>query len=150
MFRVLFAALLICGGIFIAPPARANTNSPTGSWLTANGQAVIAIAPCGPALCGHIAGIALHNPADPQPRDWRGQPQCGDAIIIANPSDTPDRWVGTVTDPRSGNVFHATLTMRDGTLHMRGYAGLPLFGETQIWTRYTGQIRTGCIITDVE
>lgn len=147
MFRALFAALLLCGGIFLAPTAMADTGTPTGSWLTANRQAVITIAPCGTSICGHIAGITLDNPTDPQPRDWRGQPQCGDEIIAAAPvQDTLDKWRGTITDPRSGNVYHATLTLRDGTLHLRGYVGLSLFGQTQVWTRYDGQIRTGCLI----
>lgn len=147
MLRRLCAALLVWGGIVMAGAAQAGTSSPTGRWLTASRDAVISIAPCGNGLCGHIAGIKLDNPTDPQPLDWRGQPQCGDDIIAMTPTDSPDKWHGTITDPRNGSVWQATLTIRDGALHLRGYVGVPLFGETQTWTRYGGQISTGCLIT---
>jgi uncharacterized protein (DUF2147 family) len=152
VLRKLFAALAFCGSLVMSPAAMAGTETPTGSWLTADHSAVIAIAPCGMGLCGYIAGIRLDHPTDPQPRDWRGQPQCGDMIIAALPAaDNPYKWRGTVTDPRNGSVYHATLTLReDGTLRLRGYVGVPLFGQTQSWTRYTGQIRTGCLITTEE
>lgn len=147
MLRQLFTALAFCGGLFFAPTAKADTL--TGSWLTANHQAVIAIAPCGPGLCGFIAGVRLDHPTDPQPRDWRGQPQCGDMMISVLPvSGNPNRWRGTVTDPRDGNVYQATLTLRDGSLRLHGFVGVPLFGATQTWTRYAGQVPTGCLITD--
>ncbi len=149
MFRAVFAALLICGGIFFGSAPRAHADSPEGSWLTASGRAVVVIAPCGQdAICGHIAGTLLDNPAEPTPQDWRGQPQCGEVIISAQAAqDTPNKWHGTITDPRSGKIWHATLTLRDGHLLLRGYVGLPVFGQTQAWTPYTGQIRTGCRIT---
>jgi uncharacterized protein (DUF2147 family) len=125
--------------------------TPTGSWLTANHQAVISIAPCGEGVCGYIAGVRLDHPTDPQPRDWRGQPQCGDMMISALPvAGNPDKWRGTVTDPRNGNTYHATLWLQDGNLHLHGYVGMPLFGATQTWTPYSGQIRTGCLITTEE
>jgi 2',3'-cyclic-nucleotide 2'-phosphodiesterase / 3'-nucleotidase len=152
ILRKLLAALGFCGSLFMAPAAQAGSVTPAGSWLTADHSAVIVIAPCGTGLCGYIAGIRLDHPTDPQPRDWRGQPQCGDLIIAALPAeDNPYKWRGTVTDPRNGSVYRATLTLHDdGTLRLRGYVGVPLFGETQSWTRYTGQIRTGCLITTEE
>lgn len=144
MFRAVLAALLLCGGLF-STAARADTVSPIGSWLTADGQAVVTFQPCGADICGHIAGMTFMDFHDVQPRDWRGQPQCGDVIVAAAAvPGAPDKWRGTVTDPRNGHVWRATLTLRGGNLYLRGYVGLPLFGETQAWTPYTGQIRTGC------
>lgn len=146
--RWLLAVFCLFGGVLPCSAALAGPTSPIGDWLTANRNAVIAIAPCGARLCGSIAGVTLDHPTDPMPTDWRGQPQCGDMIINVSPvPDTPDQWQGTVTDPRDGNVWQAMLTLEDGILQLRGYVGLPLFGESESWTPYTGQIRPGCLFT---
>jgi uncharacterized protein (DUF2147 family) len=115
--------------------------SPTGRWVTPSHGAVIEISPCGNYLCGTIVGIVL-NPGDPVPTDWQGKSQCGLTIIHV----TRDRdaaggqvWTGTITDPRSGSVYHALIRPGDpGSLLLRGYLGIPLFGQTQSWTKYAG------------
>jgi uncharacterized protein (DUF2147 family) len=44
---------------------------------------------------------------------------------------------GTILDPRSGQVYHATMqVIRDGQeLKVRGYVGVPMFGKTVVWRR---------------
>ncbi len=44
---------------------------------------------------------------------------------------------GEVLDPESGDVYRATLRLRDGgaRLDVHGYIGIPLLGRSQIWTR---------------
>jgi uncharacterized protein (DUF2147 family) len=137
----------MCGGTF-APAVAALPSSPTGTWLTADHSAVIQVAPCGAGLCGQIVGIALAHPGDSMPVDWRGHPQCGEIIVqvapVTNSSGTTD-WEGTVLDPRDGYVYQARLSLdANQNLHLHGYLGLPLFGQTQTWVPYRGQILMGC------
>ncbi|WP_284257242.1 DUF2147 domain-containing protein [Acidocella aquatica] len=137
----------MCGGT-AALAASASPTPPIGNWLTADHSAVIQVGPCGGQLCGRIVGIALKHQTDPMPVDWRGQPQCGEAILqtalVLNNSGA-SAWVGTVLDPRNGNVYQASIALdMSHHLRMRGYLGLPIFGQTQTWLPYNGQIPVGC------
>lgn len=149
-FRLLGAAAIVLGSILAALPASSATDpsgspSPIGRWADPDGG-VVEIEPCGAALCGRIVGITLDHPGDPEPTDYRGQPECGLTIINAVKTGD-DEWTGHVTDPRNGKTYNARLWVdEDGRLHMRGYVGLPLFGETVIWRPFQGSIGNRCQI----
>ncbi len=121
--------------------------TPSGRWLTANHDAVIQIAPCGSNLCGQIVGIA-RGPSDPVPLDWRGKAQCGLTILQTSPvrNDAGEvHWAGTILDPRNGDVYKATIALdTDRHLKLRGYIGLPIFGQTQTWLPYAGRTMDDC------
>ena len=148
LLRPWLFALWLIGGPALAQAAGNSSPFPPGNWLTENNGTVVAIAPCGGEICGRIAGIVLDHPTDPAPLDWRGQPQCGDLIIKAAPAPTTDgtrKWAGTVTDPRNGNVYQATVVLDDaGNVRLHGYVGLPLLGVTQIWHPYAGALGPNC------
>jgi uncharacterized protein (DUF2147 family) len=128
------AAILLAAA---APPE-------TGRWRTQDRSSVIAIAPCGQGLCGHVIGISLAHPTDAPPRDIWGGSQCGETIIRMPEHANDGRWHGTILDPRSGRTWRAQIWHRGDTLHLRGYIGLPLFGATQLWTPYAGATRPNC------
>jgi len=125
----------------------AGTDTPIGTWLRADGRTVFDIESCSTGLCGRISGYAIDHPSDPTPVNWRGQPLCGEQIITVSPEyGIRNKWHGSIINPRDGNVWQASLTLVNGSLQLRGYFGVPLFGKTENWTRYTGQIGNDCRI----
>jgi uncharacterized protein (DUF2147 family) len=147
VFRLSLLAVLL--GFALVSAAYADDGStPTGRWITAQHNAVIQIAPCGRDLCGQIVGLAPANPAEGMPVDWRGHPQCGQTIIQTAPvADASGNmvWQGSVLDPRNGNVYKAQLSLdADRHLELHGYLGLPIFGQTQTWTPFSGRTLADC------
>src|SRR5271166_2409913 len=136
------AALAI--GLIASAASATPADSPRGTWSTANGHGVIAIEPCGDALCGRIVGID-RNPTEPMPTDVHGRPQCGLTIITNEKPETDGTWLGNVTDPRDGATYHAKIWVdAGGDLHLRGYIGIPLLGSTETWRKYTGHLTAEC------
>lgn len=155
LLRLWKLAVWLAGGLMfhqaaaaIAPGASLASTVPTGRWYTADHSAVIQIAPCGQNLCGQIVGIRLAHPGDPLPKDWQGRPQCGLVILQTQPERNAAgevSWVGSVLDPRNGNVYHATIALdANRQLLLHGYLGLPIFGQTQTWAPYPGRLLGDC------
>jgi uncharacterized protein (DUF2147 family) len=129
-----------CGTGFAAP-----AQNVTGWWLDQSGRAGIFIAPCGAALCGAIKW--LRNPLDAagQPRAdihnqdtaLRTRPLCGLPMLDSFAPDGNGGWQGGhIYDPENGKTYKSVMHLAaDGTLHVRGYIGIPLLGRSEIWTR---------------
>jgi uncharacterized protein (DUF2147 family) len=140
--------LAIAAALTPGPAAAQGGAGVTGRWLTQDGKGVIAIAACGSSICGHIDWMKPLKDAPPGsvPRDKhnpdparRQQPICGLEIIYGFQRDrsAANSWVqGAIYDPDSGNIYHANIKLMDPQhLQLRGYVGIPLLGESQIWTR---------------
>jgi len=138
-----FAALLaLC---FLALPAAAA--GPLGAWSTDGDKSRVLIEPCGDALCGRLVWLREPVYADGQAKVDRNNPDEGLRArpILGLPllagfkpeAGAPGRWTdGTIYDPESGKTYSGTLTLQpDGTLGVRGYVGLPMFGRSVLWTR---------------
>ena len=130
------AALLL-----LAAAARAET--PIGVWEA--GESHIEIYECGDLLCGRV--VALDEPLDeegephvdlnnPDPA-LRTRPIMGMDLIAGFSRKSDRKWVdGAIYDPRDGKTYKSRLTLqKDGTLEVRGYVGVALFGKTVVWTR---------------
>ena len=129
----------------LAPAAVRSAIPIEGAWLTEDGGGVIDIEPCGSLFCGRIVGLAAAAAGKPLPKDVSGNPRCGLKIIQGLAETDPGEWTGKITNPEDGKVYGARLSVDDrGRLHLRGYLLVPLLGQTQIWTRYGGQVTAGC------
>ncbi len=148
VLRRAVAAAAVAALLGIAGASSARAETPLGHWLTEDRDAVIAVNQCGQALCGEIAGIPLSGPAEPMPTDYRNRSQCHLTIISGAAPDGRE-WSARITDPRDGSTYRATLKLdREGRLRVRGYIGIPLFGQTQVWTRYAGPVPSDCRLPD--
>jgi uncharacterized protein (DUF2147 family) len=145
LFRLALLGFSIAFGLIASTAVADSASAPVGRWMTANQQAVIQVSHCGPDICGQIVGLAQ---ADQMPTDWRGHPQCGLTIFQTAPSAGPSGstvWQGKILDPRNGNIYNAQIAV-DGARHLElhGYIGLPIFGQTQTWTPYSGRTMANC------
>jgi len=133
-------ALAVSASLAVAGP----TQTPVGTWATEDGHGVIAITPCGDALCGKIVGID-RKPSEPMPTDVHGRPQCGLTIITNQRPAQDGSFLGQITDPRDGSTWQATLRLDEsGNLRLRGFVGVPLLGSTQVWRPFTGHLTKDC------
>jgi uncharacterized protein (DUF2147 family) len=119
--------------------------SPVGVWLTADGDGVIDITPCGDGVCGRIVGMSmLTRPGGGKVLDARGRPQCGLTILGPMRQTETGIWQGTITNPDDGTIWTCEFWVEPDGLHLRGYVLVPLLGRTQIWRRYTGPLAPDC------
>jgi uncharacterized protein (DUF2147 family) len=69
--------------------------------------------------------------------DQKGAPMLGLTIVKGMKRNGNNYADGSILDPRDGSVYHAQMELsEDGQqLSVRGYLGIPLLGQTQVWTR---------------
>ncbi len=136
----------LAAGLFCAAPsAFAADAQVTGVWLDQSGRGGIDIEPCGAKLCGQLVWLKvplngqgkpksdIHNPK----ASLQQRPLCGVQVLNGFVADGPNAWTGgTIYDAASGKTYTSNIALNpDGTLQVRGYVGIPLFGKSQTWTR---------------
>jgi uncharacterized protein (DUF2147 family) len=69
--------------------------------------------------------------------DQKDAPMLGLTIVKAMKRDGRKYEEGNILDPRDGTLYHAQMELSaDGKkLSVRGYLGIPLLGQTQVWAR---------------
>jgi uncharacterized protein (DUF2147 family) len=137
---VLVAVLLAGSGT----GASAQPEPVLGRWLSESGKGVVEIFPCADRLCGRLVwlqetirdGAPARDRNNPDPA-LRTRPECGLVMLGDFRRLEANRWGdGWIYSPENGKTYHAKLKVPDAdTLDLRGYVGIPLFGETQHWKR---------------
>jgi uncharacterized protein (DUF2147 family) len=129
--------------LLFAASLPANETAIEGRWLTQEKDGWIRIMLVGDSLEGRIAGAPPGSPSEREFDDRNPDPALrtrkldGLTIMSGFEYDGDGRWKnGTVYDPNSGKTYRCTLTLIDpGTLKIRGYIGVSLFGRSETWTR---------------
>jgi len=142
MLRIAFALLFVA---LSTAPAAAQSPTPVGVWLHANGRIQVEIAPCGDRLCGKLvwfkwpndlAGRPLVDVQNADPK-LRGRPLLGLTVVRGLRRTGERAWGdGQIYNPDDGVDYLAAMSIQpDGALRVRAYVLLPLLGKTFIWTR---------------
>jgi uncharacterized protein (DUF2147 family) len=146
MHRLIIAVLAgLFAASFAAHAQQARPEQILGRWLSENKRGVIDIYPCnGDQLCGKLVwlieplkdGRPILDDKNPDPA-LRARPRCNLVIMGGFKHSEPLRWTdGWIYDPDSGKTYHAQMFLeKPDLLQLRGYVGIPLFGETNTWTR---------------
>lgn len=146
--------LISCLLLFAACAMPAWADGPDGVlgvWITADGKARVEITKQGEVYNGNIVWLkeplypADDKSAPGQPKvdrknpdtSLQGRPIIGLPLIQGFKYAGDNVWSdGTIYDPDSGKLYSCKLTlMMDGSLRVRGYVGISLFGRTEIWAR---------------
>lgn len=143
MIRLAYLAILLA----LLGSASANGQSPTpvGVWLHPNQRIQVEIVSCGDRLCGRLIwfkwpndaqGLPLVDLKNPDPA-LRGRPLLGLQILDGLRRSSERTWEdGRIYNPDDGTVYHASMSLQnDGSMRVRAFVLLPIFGETLIWTR---------------
>jgi uncharacterized protein (DUF2147 family) len=135
------AVIAVTFALFAAPAAAAD---PSGTWLTADGEARVQISNCGSAYCGRI--VWLKEPNDPQtgkPKldkfnkdaSKQSRPVVCLQIISGMQASGANLWKGSLYDPEDGNTFTGSLAMQgDDRMKLEGCV-LALFCRSEVWKR---------------
>lgn len=111
-----------------ASPALA-AGDPLGVWMNDTGRGAIEIKDCGGRLCGHVVWV----------KDTSDANGCGRQIIGDLVSAGGGVWGGDnawIYSPEKKKNYNVEITpLSDGTLKVKGYAGISFLSKTMIWTK---------------
>ena len=142
---------LLCLLGLAAPAFADGPDGVLGVWVTADGKARVEITKHGDVYDGSIVWLkeplypADDKTAPGQPKVDRNNPDktlqsrpiIGLPLVQGFKYDGDNVWAdGTIYDPDNGKLYSCKMTLTmDGSLRVRGYVGISLFGRTEIWTR---------------
>lgn len=130
----------------IASPSLADPNL-DGYWMDSHGEVILEVKPCGEARCGRVAW--LKKPYGPDGQlllDYRNsdpalrsRPVCGLEVVSGFKPQPDGTWGdGTVYVSDLGDSYSGYAEILGPTqVKVTGYVILPLFGESEVWTKVT-------------
>lgn len=140
------SVLLSFLAVILAFKASSGADDVVGVWKTGEGNAMVKIYKNGDRYEGKI--VWLKEPVDPvtgkqkldlknpDPR-LRNRTILGMVNVFGFEYEDENEWAnGRIYDPKSGNVYKGIMRLKEaGTLEVRGYIGVSLFGRTDVWKR---------------
>ena len=109
-----------------------------GTWRSAAGTIDVAIAPCGPALCGTIARVVSDRSMSAPSVSMAGAPGVG-IVVLSNflPAEgAPESFDGYLYDRENRRMYACTMSLEaPDRLRLHAYLGVQWLGRTQTWTR---------------
>jgi len=111
-----------------------------GRWVTESGNLEVEIAPCGDGWCGTVTRVMANRSMSAPGQDMEAadkRPALGMKILTGlKPSSDNSTLAGEIYNRENAKAYSVRLAL-DGPqqLQVRAYAGLPLFGKTQVWHR---------------
>lgn len=125
---------------------------PQGRWITASGNLEVEIAPCAKALCGTVTQVLGNRSMSRDGQEMKAadtRPAMGMKILQNFVAETLEdqrttRWEGEIYNRENGKTYACLMWLNaDGSLQVRPYVGLSLFGRTQTWQRSQPAVQVG-------
>ena len=108
-----------------------------GYWKNPIGSAIIAIAPCGDALCGKVVWASERGRREAA----KGAPRVVGTTVLTNLRPNDGRWTGTLFIPDDNIRVSAKLDLAsEHQLKLTGCALMGLICRSQVWTRFDGPL----------
>jgi uncharacterized protein (DUF2147 family) len=118
-----------------------------GFWMDSHGEVILEVGQCGQARCARVAWLRLPNGPDGKPildyrnpdEQLRNRPVCGLEVITGFKKQPDGTWGdGTVYVSDLGSSFSGYAEVLNlNQVNVRGYVFLPIFGQSEIWSRVT-------------
>ncbi len=139
-----FVAVAMMGALAVAA---ARAQGVLGIWQTPAGG-VVSVYACGERVCAKVLQVnrnTLNKTDEKNPRaELRSRPLCGLEVgrgFTLGDEDHAEN--GELYEPASGRTYRGSMASEGGSLKLRGYVGVKLFGRTETWMRI-GQAPASC------
>ena len=161
--KTLWMILLLAGGAALHQNAVAQAADPTkapripgdeilGEWWTEDNEGRIRVTRDkegyyrGTTTCCEKDGKPTIDVNNPKP-ELRNRSTLGIVLIWKLKFEEGEYVDGYVYNPRDGKTYRMEMKVLDKeTLKIRGYMGIPLLGQTQIWKRAHADKKTGTFV----
>jgi len=121
-------AAALASALAVSAPALA-ADDVLGVWMNDTGRGAIEIKDCGGKICGHVVWVK-----DPtSDAKGCGRQILGDVVKTGGTWGGDDAWIYSPEKKKNYNVEITPLS--DGTLKVKGYAGISFLSKTMIWTK---------------